>query len=556
MSTAGPNLPSSGSQLGTPGRLAWDTPSLITAADSNFAQCVASSATYTQTFKLIGLNYGFTLVPGSVIQGITFTFSCFSSFGGLGSTPCRDGVAELMYQGNVVGQIQSSGVDWTAGVGVHTRTIGGTSNLWGWTPTYAQINDATFGVRFEVLCPQDVSAAIDWFKVTITYGSLQDGRTVGSGGAGAGGSSSLTHVKTRGTLGAGAGGSGYRKHKLLGSGGAGAGGAGVWRRIGKTVGTGGAGAGGGSTHLNVHRVGSGGAGAGGSGDQSPEMHDIGSGGAGAGGAGICKVHSRGTGGAGVGGASTYWKSVKTTGSGGAGAGNPSFGDIRREMHSVGMGGAGAGYAAAGASRRSVHLNGSGGAGAGGTGPGRRFNDNDPTVADPEDDIPRSHTGPVTRRMVYDAIRKALLNGPLSEYTVYIGDDVDMDQIQPQDNFAVIVPGSAENIVREQDGGGVYHGSTYGTMRTDLCEVRVYKRSSMDRYPKADAWALNKDGAMTKAREVRSKLHMLDLQDDAGWLLLVEPMRATTTSKADPRRETPKIGYYSEFFQVVYREWLG
>lgn len=548
MPSEGPFLPGAVKQtnLGQPARLRWDIFTAVQAEDGIVATCTPSPQTYRSTFKLWGTNFGFEIPEGNSPVGVELTFHCKSTNGGFFGA-CGDGIFDLMLGDTVIGQIDlsSTTADWSLTL-LDTRTVGGAAEDWGATLTREIVNDPTFGVRIEARVPEDQQASIDWMKLAVTYEELTSGSSIGSGGAGVGGASSLTKAKYIGTGGAGVGGHGFDKWASVGTGGAGVGGAGVSRRIGKLVGSGGVGVGYGNPHTMAKSVGSGGAGAGGFGGFRNEMHDVGSGGAGVGGSGLTRISVAGIGGAGVGGSGASRKSSASVGTGGVGAGYAD-GIFSRKVASAGEGGVGVGYAAGVVTRKQSTI-GSGGVGAGGAGQVRNV-----ISPNPEDEIERRHRGQVTRRMVFDAILKAIVRGPLNSYRAYLSDDEpDMNEIPPGDTFAVIIPGSAEN-----DQGDLAGGGDLGTMRTDSASVRVYSSNSTDQYARATQWNLKFDkGAMERARQIRRTLKLLDLADDAGWLLLTEPMRPTTTNKGRFRRVTPKWGYYEETFEVKYTEYLG
>lgn len=546
MASQGPFLPTAIDTLATPGRLAWDDPSRVLLADSIFAQCAISPQTYRLSYTLIATGFGFTLPAGSVPTGIELTFSCNTS---LGFDQCRDGTASLVVDGSTVGQITSSGVDWTAGT--HTRSIGGSSNLWGWTAAnLTDINKVSFGVELDVLVPQDAAANIDWLKITVTYATTTYAAKEGSGGAGVGATAAiLRKVKVQTTGGAGVGGSIGKKYKMPGRGGAGIGGTGPWRRERAYTATGGAGVGGSRGILRVWRSGIGGAGIGGTAGVLQLIHTPGEGGTGIGGNGIVRVIRAGGGGAGVGGAADFYKTRPEVASGGFGVGGPEATYTTTRSQAV-SGGFGVGGEAASTLRVRVSKSASGGLGVGGTATRRVTQANGDT--DPEDDIVRSHRGPVTRRMVFEAIRKAIADGPLSDRKVYLSwDEPDMNNLPPGSSFAVIMPGTAQNDQGDLAGGGIY-----GTIREDVAEVRVYSASSIDTARRTTLWNLKIDvSAMERARKIRKTLNMLDLIDPAGWLLLAEPMRATSTTGTQ-KRDTPNWGYYAERFGVIYTEYLG
>lgn len=554
MPSQGPFLPGAVKQtnLGQPGRLRWDTVlSAVQVEDGIVATCVPSPQTYRDTYRIHCSDFGFTLPAGSVPVGITLTFHCASGLSGFFGA-CQDGYADLMYGETVIGQLVPASGDWSL-VTLATRTRGGAADVWGWVaPDKDIVNDSTFGIRMEARVPEDQHAAIDWIKLEVEYDTTTFGEYEGSGGTAAGGTGFLRKEAHPGYGGLGVGAINGWKYKPVITGGTAAGGAADVRKFRFTEGSGGAGVGGGVSLLKQFINGVGGAGVGGTADYMQQLHIEMSGGLGVGGEPEHKAVIIPVGGAGAGGAADYHKSRPYVASGGIGLGHED-GAFTKQRFVSAEGGLGVGHATITPEITLKYL-GTGGLGVGGTATLRRFNDTgtNPDIDDPEDEIVRSHRGPVTRRMVYTAILKALVDGPLDSVRAYVAEDEpDMNGVPPGDTFAVIIPGGASN-----DQGDLAGGGAFGTIRFDTAQVRVYSSLSADQFPRSTMWALRTDkGAMERTRAIRKTLNMLDLSDAAGWALLAQPMRATTTGNARQRRANPQWSYYEESFEVVYTEYL-
>jgi hypothetical protein len=553
MSSQGPFLPTTVAQAGSPALLRWDlNVDTVELDDGNFTFTGQSPATFRSSFKLLCTGFGFTLIPGAVIQGFTLTFSCATQSGGLGTAQCRDGVAALLYQGNVVGQINSSGTDWTAGT--HTRTIGGSSNLWGWTPTYDKINDSSFGCSLDILVPQDAAASIDWIKLTVTYAT-----------------NTLKAFTWTGGLGLGNGRWPRKWKKVAFTGGVGLGStrwARKWKKVAFTRGfglgnaawthargrrwrmTGGVGLGYAQNRITVRHATRGGLGLGGTFVRKVSQTVPLTGGIGMGNTAQLRrsVAKHLTGGFGIGGSNPLQRHKYRVTSGGFGIGGTFT--AHRGKAKLMTGGIGYGYTTKWTSVRSLHKRMTGGYGIGGG--FRAFGVLNGGLDDFGANRDKWHRGPFTRWEILTALKK-YLESIVTDFPIYIAtEEPDMNRVMPSDRFVVLMLGSSKDEQGFLGGGG-----TYSTLRTETLNVRVYSAMSQDQFPRSTDWTLRQDrGALERARLIRKRLNMLDLMDDSGWLVLSQPMRSTATGEPKAMRDNPQWGYFQESFEAMYWEWLG
>lgn len=124
----------------------------------------------TQSEMLKGTNFGFAVPSNATIVGVVATLTR-SGGSGLG-LPIVDGHVWLVKAGVVQtgGTDQSTGSTWTANF-VDKSLPAGTSDLWGTTLTYADVNDPGFGVAWQA---KDTgitgsTAAVDALALTVYY---------------------------------------------------------------------------------------------------------------------------------------------------------------------------------------------------------------------------------------------------------------------------------------------------------------------------------------------------------------------------------------------------
>lgn len=561
MPSHGPFLPGASDQdnLGQHFRLNWDIPSRIEGDDGEVASAVDVSQggpLEKTTSMLVGTDFGFALDPDQVPVGITVTVRAKANISVAGFP--RDGVVELIYLGEVVGAIPTGGADWTSSF--TTRTFGDASELWGWSPSRSEINDSSFGVRYDCIVPRGSTAEIDWIKIEVEYATSTGVSFAMAGGIGSGGEfprGVFPAVTFSGGIGVGFPRWPRNFNKVAFTGGVGAGNA-AWSLVTGSYRsmTGGIGVGYGTPTRHVKFTTGGGVGAGneewdalkvqtfetaggiGAGNSDPLSKSI-------------KKHTAG--GVGAGGAFGYTRNAYRVSAGGVGVGNAAWVIAQGKWFGF-SGGLGVGNGEWTATRsRTFTMSGGIAAGAGFRQFGNTGGPTDDGGDDWGDDRDKSHRGAFTRREVITAIKAYLEATVLGGYTVYVAtNDDDMNKIPPGDRFAVIMLGASRDEQPNVSGGGLYSAT-----RVEPLNIRVYSSLSADQLPRSSMWTLRQDkGALERARKLRRELHMHDLMDASGWLMLIQPMRSTMTGEPRATRDNPQWAYFQETFEVCYLEHLG
>jgi hypothetical protein len=111
--------------------------------------------------------YGFDIPTGATIQGIAVSVEYAVTAG----TASDDSVL-LLRAGSPVGTQHEVAGAWTVDSDVHTRTYGGSTDLWGTTWSPADINNGEFGVAFAVTVAEvssNYALSISEMNITIYY---------------------------------------------------------------------------------------------------------------------------------------------------------------------------------------------------------------------------------------------------------------------------------------------------------------------------------------------------------------------------------------------------
>jgi len=146
----------------------------------NFSDAASSNNTYTASTLegnigyskyLKVVNLGFSIPSGSTITGIEVNLEKFALYN-TGSSYAKDSQLKL-YKGGVLGgsDLANTGSNWSTTESV--ITYGGSSNLWGESWTYSDINATDFGVGFSVYISSVPKVAnyayLDHVSVTVYY---------------------------------------------------------------------------------------------------------------------------------------------------------------------------------------------------------------------------------------------------------------------------------------------------------------------------------------------------------------------------------------------------
>ena len=109
---------------------------------------------------LYGTNFGFSIPSGSTINGISVSVTYQNSG--------TDYTTKLLKAGSLVGSNLATAA--TSPTSATVVTWGGSSNLWGTTWLYSDINNSSFGVAFAInITTSSVNPQCWGFAVTVTY---------------------------------------------------------------------------------------------------------------------------------------------------------------------------------------------------------------------------------------------------------------------------------------------------------------------------------------------------------------------------------------------------
>lgn len=165
MITVGPNLPSTGASTSRGGfeGVAWTNPGNITLNDGSLATASLSGSDDWSPY-LKGTNFGFAIPTDSIIAGIKLEINRKNN-----GFAAKDDVVKLVKGGTVVGDNKASATSYPASLTV--ENYGDSTDLWGTTWTYSDVNASDFGavLSFTQNGFSSSSAAVDSFKITVYY---------------------------------------------------------------------------------------------------------------------------------------------------------------------------------------------------------------------------------------------------------------------------------------------------------------------------------------------------------------------------------------------------
>ena len=159
---AGPNFPSSFSQSGS--GQAWSNLTNLEATDGRYATCSpANSGILCQAVSSTG--FGFSLPSTATVTGIVVSIVRHIGSGNNNG----DTTVKLIKGGVAVGNNKASNTTYPTTDG--TATYGSSSDLWGSSFLYSDINASNFGVQFQPTTPNSngVSVFADSITVTVYY---------------------------------------------------------------------------------------------------------------------------------------------------------------------------------------------------------------------------------------------------------------------------------------------------------------------------------------------------------------------------------------------------
>ena len=168
----GPNSPSSGATDGGAGT-AWTSPGNITASDDSRAQAALAASQNSEALQ--ATQFGFSIPVGSV-DGVEAKIEHQRS-GGTGGV-CEDLNVRLLIAGVASGNDKATAGAWNSGSDA-IITYGGAADLWGLTPTVAQVNATNFGFHVsaqETSAADSINCLVDHMTLTVTFTSGVGGR--------------------------------------------------------------------------------------------------------------------------------------------------------------------------------------------------------------------------------------------------------------------------------------------------------------------------------------------------------------------------------------------
>ncbi len=158
---AGPNNAGAGTDVSGVGSSSWLNPTRVTANDNSYV----TANGYSQTHYLEATNYGFVIPVGATVNGIQVSIGRFGTTG-MGND-ARDNTVKLIKEGNIVGNNKANtSSDWPSSE--TTANYGSSSDTWGSTWTYSDINASNFGVALSIN-PNNRTASVDYIQITVTY---------------------------------------------------------------------------------------------------------------------------------------------------------------------------------------------------------------------------------------------------------------------------------------------------------------------------------------------------------------------------------------------------
>lgn len=163
MASSGPNYP--GTVVSTGAGTDWTSPTNVGADDGSYATL---DVPLSGGDSLDATGLGFS-IPAGTIDGITVEVERKITNAQQG---IKDVTAQLIVGGSATGDNKADTVNaWTTSD--VTKTYGGTSDLWGLTPSVAEVNGSDFGFRFAAknAGAKDGSdvANVDFIRITINY---------------------------------------------------------------------------------------------------------------------------------------------------------------------------------------------------------------------------------------------------------------------------------------------------------------------------------------------------------------------------------------------------
>jgi hypothetical protein len=157
-------LAGTGANNADAGDVAWSNPTRVTADDGSETSAVTEASAPATSQYLHATNFGFSIPSGATVNGITVRVQRRQQF----STNPYDHTIQLIVGGSRTGNNKAVGGSWPGSA--TNADYGSSSDLWGLTPTPAQINASNFGVavRAEV-ASTFIAANVDAIWINVEY---------------------------------------------------------------------------------------------------------------------------------------------------------------------------------------------------------------------------------------------------------------------------------------------------------------------------------------------------------------------------------------------------
>lgn len=151
-----------GADESSSGTITWADPGNVTALDGAYA--TATMPTTATTHYLDCDNFSFSLPADATVVGIVVSIAKFCNIATVQDTACV-----LLKAGTPSGDSKPSPSIWETTLTY--EYYGGETDLWGTTWTYANINHADFGVRFQCSSANVVTevAKVDVVNIAVYY---------------------------------------------------------------------------------------------------------------------------------------------------------------------------------------------------------------------------------------------------------------------------------------------------------------------------------------------------------------------------------------------------
>jgi len=164
--TEGPNSPASGAVDTSFGSITWTNPGNITANDTSRATL---NAAQSDSYYLKGTDFGFSIPSGATIDGIILEIDKFATY----ASSIKDVRVRIVKSDGTIGTTDKADTSTFWPTSEAAKTYGSSSDLWGETWTYSDINDVDFGAVLSADCPfcefGPVPASVDNFRITVYY---------------------------------------------------------------------------------------------------------------------------------------------------------------------------------------------------------------------------------------------------------------------------------------------------------------------------------------------------------------------------------------------------